>query len=489
MPAHQPNILLFMPDAVNAGAIEAASQCIVPNIDRLAARGLRIRGAHSVAPVCSPSRASLMTGVLPHNHGVLQVEHCTDDDQSRLRTRLPHWAQRLTQAGYRTGYFGKWHIERSNRLEDFGWQVNGCDEAAAYRDIGVGVEDAETLLDGDSFARYIEGPEGYNPVLHYGVTQAPTGERRFARSTDLACDFIRRAGGPGAAPWACCVSFSEPNTPVIAGREAFERYDIDAIELPANLRDELAGRPALYRRAQRVQADTSERQWRELRAVYFALLTEIDAQLGRLMDTLEEQGILDDTLVIVTADHGRYVGEHGFDNHNFGAFEGPYRIPMILAGPGVAKGQATDAYVSLMDLCPTLIEAAGAPPMENLDGRSFLPLLGDPQGRAPDFNACYAESHGTRFELTQRVYWEGPWKFVFNGFDEDELYNLADDPDELENLASRPDRAERVRYMMARVWERIRQSDDKAMLGTHYLPMRFAAVGPNVRVEPPGLGA
>ncbi|MCK5804361.1 MAG: sulfatase-like hydrolase/transferase, partial [Lentisphaeria bacterium] len=136
MTQQRPNILLFLPDATAAHVIRPDSDCLTPNIDRVAARGLRFNRAHTVLPTCSPARASLMTGMLPHNHGVLQVEHTVDDDQSVLRTEYPHWAQRLSEAGYRTGYFGKWHIERTNQLEDFGWQVNGCDAGAAYRGVG-----------------------------------------------------------------------------------------------------------------------------------------------------------------------------------------------------------------------------------------------------------------------------------------------------------------------------------------------------------------
>jgi len=473
----RPNILLFLPDATAAHVVRPGSDCLTPNIDRVAARGLRFDRAHTVLPTCSPARASLMTGMLPHNHGVLQVEHCVDDDQSVLRAQYPHWAQQLSAGGYRTGYFGKWHIERTNRVEDFGWQVNGCDEGAAFRGVGAGKEGAETLLNEQSFAKYTTGPDGYNTVMHYGVTDTPTSERRFARITDKALDFLAEAAQD--SPWACCVSFSAPNTPLIAGRTAFEQYDVDAITLPENLHDELAGSPGLYRREKRVFADLTERQWRELRAVYYALVTEVDQQLGRLLDQLEETGQLDNTIVIMASDHGRYVGAHGFDNHNFAAFEEAYNIPLVIAGPGVAQGQVTNALVGLHDLCPTIIELAGAQPLAISDARSFVPLLADPTGQEADYDTGFAEFHGTRFVLTQRVLWHGPWKFVFNGFDEDELYNLNEDPGELRNLAGDPAYAARVRELMALVWGYINRSNDRALMGTHYLPMRFAAVGPN----------
>lgn len=142
----KPNILLILPDGMQAKPLEADHICRTPTFDRLARRGVRFSRAYTPAPTCSPARASLMTGLLPHNHGVLQVEHSVDDDQSVLRTEHPHWAQSLVQNGYHTGYFGKWHIERSYRLGDFGWQVNGCDRGKDHLSRNQVSPDAANIL-------------------------------------------------------------------------------------------------------------------------------------------------------------------------------------------------------------------------------------------------------------------------------------------------------------------------------------------------------
>ncbi len=474
----RPNILLFLPDGMQAQVTGPDHDCHTPNFDRLADRGTRFTRAHTVLPTCSPARASLMTGLLPHNHGVLQVEHCVDDDQCLLRTRHPHWAQRLSQAGYRTGYFGKWHIERTNRLEDFGWQVNGCDATVAFRALGSGVAKTEELLDENSLAVYETGPEGYNSVLHYGVTNVPSAQRSFVRTVDMAQGFLDESFAQDA-PWACCVSFAEPNVPLIAGREAFFQYDVDSIRLPENLRDDFAQSPAFYRRQREIFQHVTDRQWRQARAVYYALITELDQQFGRLLDQLEQAGQLDRTIVLVLSDHGRYMGAHGFDAHNFGPFEEAYNIPLIAAGPKIAPGVETDAHVSLADVAPTLLELAGAESIDVPDSRSLAALLADPVARAPDFDHSYAEFYGTRFLMTQRILWRGPWKFVFNGFDYDELYNLDDDPGELTNLAGEPGYRDTMRDMMAEIWRIARDTEDSILTETHYSPMRFGLVGPN----------
>ncbi len=430
-----------------------------------------------------------MTGLLPHNHGVLQVEHCTDDDQSVLRTQHPHWAQRLSDAGYRTGYFGKWHIERTNELENFGWQVNGCDKGSAYRSLGAGVENKETLLDDSSTTGYKSGPDGYNDVLHYGVTDVPTEQRGFASITKMACDFLGEAAASDK-PFACVASYSEPNTPLICGREAFERYDVDGIELPENLRDDHARNPAFYRRQKMIYDHIGDDQWRASRAAYYALITELDQQLGKLLDKLEDAGALDNTIVIVMSDHGRYMGAHGYDEHNYAAFEEAYNIPLIMAGPGIAPGTETDALVGIADLCPTITELCGAEAIDVPDSNSFASLLADPKARESEFNTCYAEFFGTRYIMTQRLLWQGDWKFVFNGFDFDELYNLADDPHELNNLAADAAHTERMKSMMAEQWRIMHATNDRALLETHYAPVRIAVVGPNagLSLSPEGRG-
>ena len=143
----------------------------------------------------------------------------------------------------------------------------------------------------------------------------------------------------------------------------------------------------------------------------------------------------------------------------------------------------TDAHVGFHELCPTLLELAGLDPFDALDSRSFVDLLQNPSEAALNHREGYAEYHGSRFRLTQRVLWQDEWKFVFNGFDFDELYNLADDPWEMTNLASRPEHAGRIRSMMAAVWRCMHETGDTTLLNSHYHSMRFGAVGPTAGAE------
>jgi choline-sulfatase len=476
---NRPNVILFIADGMQASTVAEGSICLTPHFDRLARRGVRFGRAYCATPTCSPSRASLMTGLLPHNHGVLEVEHGRDADQCLLRTDKPHFAQRLVESGYSTAYFGKWHVERTNQLEDFGWQVNRVKSDEHVKFMGVG-DDGGLPVD-PLLSRWNEGPvPGYNRVLHYGVTDVPP-EKRYAHQTvDEALKFLSdKSEASDASPWCACVSFSEPNEALVVSRETFEKYDVNAIPLPENLHDDYSGKPNIYKREGAISKGVSDDEWRMALACYYGRITEVDAQLGRLLDWLENSGQAENTVVIATADHGRYVGSHGFDAHNFGAFEEIYRVPMVIAGPGIAAGIDSDALVSFPDLCPTLLEITGAQAIENLDFRSFADVLKNPEGKEGEFFSAYGEYHGTRFPLCQRVLWEGNWKFVFNGFDFDELYDLKNDPAEFDNLAAQPEHKDRVESMMAGVWKRVKESGDRAILETHYYSMRFGAVGPN----------
>ena len=475
------NVLLIMADGMQGRTVAPEHPCLTPNLERLAQGGVRIRNAYTVLPTCSPARASLMTGVLPHNHGVMEVEHGVAADQCVLRDDYPHWAQRLRDAGYMTAYFGKWHIERTCELDRFGWERADTRGREAHRDESQRGGGPEAIPLDPETVRYYRGPEGYNDALQYGVTDLAPDARPMGVPTAQGESFLREVSHD--RPWCCCVSFYEPNEALIVGRDAYSRYDVDTLPLPASLRDDLSDRPGIYRREQEIWRDLSDDVWRQALACYYGRITEIDDQVGRLLDVLDETGQRDNTLVIFTSDHGRYVGAHGLDAHNFGAFEEAYDIPMILAGPGVASGAVTDARVGLHDLCPTICELTGQAPLGAPDARSFAPLLASPSRVEDRYQDGYAEYHGTRFRLTQRVYWSGKWKYVFNGFDYDELYNLEEDPHELRNLATCAEYEDVVRRMMQGIWRRVRETGDQSLLNTHYHSMRLAVIGPEADVS------
>ncbi len=477
--ARQPNILFLMTDQMQARVLEADHPCRTPNFDRLAATGLRFRRAYTPNAICSPARASLMTGLLPHNHGVLEVTHCVDDDQCCLRTQFPHWAQKLAEAGYRTGYFGKWHVERTENLRSFGWQTDGGSAGPLWREHRAKTASGAKTSHRYSLSKTVERPPGYRNSVFYGVTDQTPETRGMGLTTGLALEFLDTAAR-GSQPWCCFASVNEPHDPYIAGQDAFAQYDVDAIKLPPNVHDNLAGRPAVYRKIGVTWSDMTDRQKREAAACYYACITEIDAQFGRILDLLERLGQLENTVVILTADHGDLLGAHGLYCKNYSAFEEVYNVPLVMRGPGIARGAASEARVGLHDLCQTILELAGLPAFAVPDSRSFAPVLSNPREQDRHFQTGFAEYNGGRYNLTQRILWDGPWKFVLNGFDYDELYNLDADPFEMRNLASDPAHQGKVRDMMARIWTILRDTKDHKLLNSHYPGLRAAPFGPMI---------
>lgn len=474
----RPNILLVIADGMQAGVLRAGHPCQTPNLDKLIARGVSLSQAYTPLPTCSPARASLMTGVLPHNHGVLQVEHVVDADQCQLRETLPHFASVLKDSGYHTAYFGKWHIERSEDLQKFGWQAGQALGKNEHQKFSKGQYEQDPSLD-PNLTGHLTGPQGYRPILHWAVSDLPPTDRSVGQPAKKAIPYLTSLAQRDQ-PWCTCVSYYDPNEAMVAGRKAFELYPPKSLELPVNFRDDMRDRPNLYAREQRIFEHLSDQHWRHALACYYARITELDEQVGLLMQALEDSNQLDDTIILFTADHGKYVGSHGFEAHNVGGFEEIYNIPMIAAGPGIAAHGQVNARAGLHDLAPTILQLAHAPPaIDGPDSRSFAPLLRDPDRQASSYTQGYAEYHGTRFLLTQRIVWDGDWKLIFNPFDEDELYNLADDPFEMINLAGRQDHQSRVQQLMRQLWQKVRETGDKTIADTHYYSMRLAAVGPD----------
>jgi len=476
--ADRPNILFLMTDQMQGQVLDSGHVCQTPNLDQLAQRGVRFPRAYTPNAICSPARASLMTGLLPHNHGVLTVIHTVDDDQCCLRTARPHWAQRLATAGYRTGYFGKWHVERTRRLDLFGWQTFACEGSDRLREAE---EEARAARESATFSLEMEldQPPGYQSQRFYGVTDLPAERRGMGLRTGLAMEFLDDVL-PAEDPWCCFVSVQEPHDPFICGQEAFDLYDSDTLPLAPSCDDDLEGRPGIYRKAARVWAHMNDRQRRQAAACYYGSITEIDRQFGRLIDRVEAAGQLDQTLVVFASDHGELLGAHRLYCKNFTAAEEVYQIPLVVAGPGIARGGQSLARVGLHDLAPTLLELTGCRSLNADDSRSFASLLRNPQSPGAEPWIGYAEYFGGRMLLTQRVVWDDPWKFVFNGFDQDELYNLDEDPFEMSNRVDDPACEQHLRRLVAHMWRRCRDTGDDSLYNSQYPILRVAPYGPSI---------
>ena len=199
---------------------------------------------------------------------------------------------------------------------------------------------------------------------------------------------------------------------------------------------------------------------------------------------MEKAGQLDDTIVVLTSDHGELLGSHGLYCKNYSGFEEVYNIPLVMAGPGVANGCVSQARVGLHDLAPTLLDLTQVDRIDVVDSKSFASAVRDPDGASENFQKGFAEYHGGRYRVTQRVVYDGMWKLVMNGFDFDELYNLDDDPYEMTNLVDHPDHKDQLRVLTKHMWQVIRDTKDQALWNSQYPVLRVAPFGPEILKDP-----
>ena len=476
----QPNLLFLMADQMQAAVLDEGNPCLTPNFAALQARGIRFTRAHTPNAICSPARASLMTGLLPHNHNVWTVTHTVRPDRAVLRPAR-HWAEELRQAGYRTGYFGKWHVEHTEEPGRFGWETTAT---AASPQV---VEAVGRARQGMSEGRWqhegwLTPRPGYAPHRFCGVTEVPPEERGLGIHVSNAASYLADVT-TGQDPWACFVSVLEPHDPFFTGQEAFDRYKGLDVPVSPTLRDDLGGRPEIYARARAPWHGWSEEDHRNATVCYYASVTEIDTLFGQLLDQLDAAGQADNTIVVLISDHGEALGAHGLYCKNFGAGEEIYRVPMVMAGPGIKAGQESDALVGLQDLHPTLLDLLGLDSPENPDSSSFADLCRADNEQLTDDRCGYAEYEGTRFQLTQRILWDSDWKYVFNGFAHDEMYNLAEDPHEERNLVAgghtvHPE-ADRL---LSLIWGRIRRTGDLTLLNSQYPVLQIGSIGPEANL-------
>ena len=491
-----PNILMLMCDQLQARAVHDPELCRTPHLDRLRERGVSFERAYTPNAVCSPARASLMTGKLPHNHNVLWVTHTMPPDQVRIREGLPHFAQDLVKAGYNTSYVGKWHVEPAERPAWYGWKRDCSSHSGAMA--RQTVRPHGELIPGVEIAG-----EGYQTATLAGVTSVPPEARAMGAITALARDELRELA-KSDSPWCLFVSLPEPHDPYIAGLDAFRTYDDWAMDRPRNWTDDLAGRPRIYQRAARAFAGLSDDDRMLAARCYYVSISEIDARFGSILDDLDGLGLTDDTVVALTTDHGDYLGAHGMYCKNLGAWEEAYHVPLVVAGPGIGGGVQADARspsrraivsharVGTHALFPSLLRHYRIPTRIDCDAPLFDDVLAA-AGNETDLSAAdaahpsgLAEYHGGRLLLTQRVFYHHDWKLVWNGFDDHEFYHLGEDPGELRNLAGADGPAfaktgtvaGAYRQVTERFWAEVARTDDLSLLRTQYVGLRASEIGP-----------
>ena len=428
--ARRPNFLLLLSDQQRQDSLSCYGNpiCKTPNLDALAESGIRFDFAYTQTPVCSPSRASLLTGLYPHNHKVIVNTHIPPATVEGLNPSTPTFSRLLLDSGYRLGYFGKWHVHQQLGPEEFGFH-----EHEACREDFFKKMKPENRVKGRDVA--IEFLRGTNLVC--GVYDGPAEETYAHVLASRARDFLKRAA-ESDEPFFARVDFIAPHFPNVVPEPFASMYQPESIPPWPNFDETFEGKPAGHYR-KHLEWNLQDKDWdwwKKVVAMYYGDVSSIDAACGKLLRTLEELGLDEDTVVMYATDHGDATGSHRHFEKAGTMYEEVFRIPLIIRWPGVTEPRSTNSdFARLLDLMPTILDAAGSPMPEEIDGRSLRGLC---SGKTPkDWpRSTYCEFAGDVWGYcTQRMVRTKKFKYVYNPFDLDELYDLESDPHELKNLA------------------------------------------------------
>ncbi len=433
--AEKPNILFLFADDQCFETIRALGHTDIdtPNLDRLVQRGTTFTHAYNMGSwsgaVCVASRTMLITG-----RTVWRANAIYDaTDKEREAGRL--WPQMMARAGYTTYFTGKWHIKA---------------DAAKTFDVTKHIRAGMPKDTPEGYTRPLAGkPDPWSPSdPKFGGFWAG-GKHWSEVAGDDAIEFLG-AAKQKAKPFFMYVAFNAPHDPRQSPQEYVDKYPLDRVAVPKNYLPEYPHKDAMgcgatLRDEKLAPFPRTEHAVKVHRQEYYALITHLDAQIGRILDALEKSGKADNTWIFFTADHGLAVGHHGlFGKQNM--YDHSLRVPFVVTGPGVKAGAKLDAPIYLQDVMATALDLAGASKPEQVEFHSLLPLL-----RGEKSPAAREAIYGAYLELQRAVIHDG-WKLIlYPKAQVARLYNLANDPAEMRDLAADPAHAQRVRALFQRL--------------------------------------
>jgi arylsulfatase A-like enzyme len=457
-----PNVLLFMPDQLRADCVGAFGNSVVrtPTIDALAERGVRFANAYSQHSACAQSRISMFTGWYPHVAGHRTLEHLLAPEEPNVFARLRQAGYHVALAGARGDMFGP-GVTRAScdrfgftvppSLEDLGrWHTSPFEPGSKWYDVFYGGPIDGELFDLD------------------------------AATVGTAVDWLAE-GLP--EPWCLFVALVFPHPPFAVERRWYGLYD--GVEVPAPVPPTFAGKPGFYRELhQRLGLERMTRNdWAEVARTYYAMISRVDDQLGRVLDALDRAGQAERTVTFFFTDHGEYLGDYGLvEKWPSGVDDVLVRNPLIVHDPRGAAGVAS-ACVEMVDLTATLEDLAGLAPGLHF-GRSLRPLLADPSALHRD--AAFSEGgflvreepwledgdegpyrhkqaiQHERTDLAGRVVAvrTDDWCYIERLYEGPELYDRRSDPRETTNLAGRPEHAAVERELRDRIFRWLFETSD-----------------------------
>lgn len=448
------NILFIIADDLSAEALGCYgnADASTPNIDRLAQRGMVFERAYCQYPVCGPARAALLSGLYPQQNKVTG-----NSDRDILSSSLgdrPTLPEHFKNNGYSTVRLGKlYHMRVPGHITA---GIDGPDHPASWSKTYNFKSDEQwtpgrsELLTNEKLRpdpdRNIHYGLGYGAAFY--VVEDPTdgAAQHDVRATDKAIELM---GQLKNKPFFLAVGYVRPHVPFVAPTTYFDRFDVDTLKLPHVPRGDRLDIPKLGipRVGERQGLDTDAKRRRSLQA-YYASVSFMDAQVGRLLDALDKQGLTDNTLIVFLSDHGYHLGEHDFWQ-KMSLHEESARIPLVLSGPGIAQGSNAKLVVESIDLYPSLASAAGLPVPAHCVGLDLTDVSND----ARDF--AYTLCRGGHLIRTV------DWAYMRYKDGSEALYDMKKDPKQFRNLAKDADSAESLDLMRKKLETKLKQIDAK----------------------------
>lgn len=432
----KPNVLFIAIDDLNdwIGALGGHPQAQTPNIDRLATLGVNFTNAHCQAPICMPSRASLLTGTYPHRNGIYMIEQDLHDaPQLKDAVTLPRY---FKLNGYRILRTGKIY-HRAGEGDADGWDESG--KRYGWKWMGD-----------------LVGPKGVSglptpSIFDFGPIPVEAAEMNDSKVTDWAVERLHQPATD--QPFFLAVGLITPHLPHFTPTEFYHRYPLDQVKLPETQAGDLDDLPPMGLKFTRYFDTTPMSHhnitrhglWHKAVASYLATATFTDHCIGRLLDALEGSSHADNTIIVLWSDHGFHLGEK-MHWEKRSLWEESTRVPLIFSVPG--KNQQRNVVstrpVGLIDVYPTLVELCGLPEKESLQGRSLVPLLNDPN--LPwDYPVLTTHHPGNHAIRTER------WRYIRYANGDEELYDHRYDANEFRNLAADPEYAPVIKRLASHI--------------------------------------
>lgn len=436
-PAETRNILLIMSDDLKASALPAYGNtvCKTPNLDRLAASGMVFERAYCQGLACAPSRPSMMRSIYPGS-----------------KAKAPTIGEHLQAQGFHTARVGKiFHMPVPHAQLD---GTDGADVPACWTE-RYNTKSAETfspglyrLLNSGIVTRVTEGRDAKGPNRMWATVETDMEDGSDQADYMVATKAIEllRQRKEADKPFFLGVGFVRPHFPMVQPRKFFELYPQEKMKIPPLIPGDLDDIPPAGRGSNGAGLNEMEESRRRMWKAYYASVTFMDEQVGRVIGELERLGLRDSTAIVFTTDHGYHLGEHGFWQKG-NLHEEVVRVPFIISAPRLKPGR-TSSFVELVDFYPTCTELLGLQTFEGLHGKSLVPVLRDPKATVRDtaLSIGNREGGGLRSAL---------WHYMNYGDKSEEFYDMVKDPHQYANVATDPAYAETLAAARAKFQERM----------------------------------